>query len=234
LFISVQYPVFNPVFNPARQVQHLHHQMSNILHTLSSTFTTCACGAQTQDCTINRMAAFVDGVPTGSGQQEQHVDLGPLVGRKRGFKTKERIPLSGGIVGMVMCRDNEASPRQSLPASPSSPILSERSIKGKGRAVDEDGDLRSVITLPLEIIVEIMKELDWYSLLNIRQVRHRPCLLYDSCCCSDMQVSQCYFEIPCCEDKPIPSIRSAAHAVGAFRATAGLVLGTGIGEVGIG
>jgi hypothetical protein len=87
------------------------------------------------------MAAFVDGVATGSGQQEQHVDLGPLVGRKRGFKTKERIPLSGGMVGMVMCRDNETSPRQSLPASPSSPILSERSIKGKGRAVDEDGDI---------------------------------------------------------------------------------------------
>ena len=62
------------------------------------------------------MAAFVDGVSTGSDQQDQHVDLGPLVGRKRGFKTKERIPFSGGMVGMVMCRDNEASPRQSLPA----------------------------------------------------------------------------------------------------------------------
>ena len=56
------------------------------------------------------MAAFVDGVPTGSGQQEQNVDLGPLVGRKRGFKTKERIPFSGGMVGMVMCRDDEVSP----------------------------------------------------------------------------------------------------------------------------
>jgi hypothetical protein len=87
------------------------------------------------------MAAFVDSVPTGSGQQEHHVDLGPLVGRKRGFKTKERIPLSGGMVGMVMCRDNEASPRQSLPASSSSPNLSERSVKGKRRAIDEDGDI---------------------------------------------------------------------------------------------
>ena len=87
------------------------------------------------------MTAFVDGVPTGSGQQEQHVDLGPLVGRKRGFKTKERIPFSGGMVGMVMCSDNEASPRQSLPASPSSPILDERNVKGKGRAIDGDGDI---------------------------------------------------------------------------------------------
>ena len=90
------------------------------------------------------MAAFVDGVQTGSGQQEEHVDLGPLVGQKRGFKTRERIPFSGGMVGMVMCRENEVSPRQSLPASPSSPsspILSERSVKGKGRAIDEDGDI---------------------------------------------------------------------------------------------
>jgi hypothetical protein len=66
-----------------RKVQHLRHQMSNILHALSSTFTTCACGARAQDCTINRMAAFVDGVSTGNGQQEQHVDLGPLVAEKR-------------------------------------------------------------------------------------------------------------------------------------------------------
>jgi hypothetical protein len=87
------------------------------------------------------MAAFVDGMSTGSGQQEQHVDLGPLVGRKRGFKTKERIPFSGGMVGMVMCSDNEVSPRQFLPASPSSPILNERSVKGKGRAIDGDGDI---------------------------------------------------------------------------------------------
>ena len=87
------------------------------------------------------MAAFVDGVPTRSGQQEQHVDLGPLVGRKRGFKTKERIPFSGGMVGMVMCSDDEASPRQSLPASPSLPILNVRNVKGKGRAIDGDGDI---------------------------------------------------------------------------------------------
>jgi uncharacterized protein len=84
------------------------------------------------------MTAFVDGVPTGSGQQDQQVDLGPLIGRKRGFKTKERIPFSGGMVGMVMCKDNEVSSPRS---SPSSPILSERSVKGKGRAVDEDGDI---------------------------------------------------------------------------------------------
>jgi uncharacterized protein len=87
------------------------------------------------------MAAFVDGVPTGSGQQEQHVDLGPLVGRKRGFKTRERIPFSGGMAGMVMCRNNETSPRQTLSVSPPSPIINERSVKGKERAADGDGDI---------------------------------------------------------------------------------------------
>ena len=84
------------------------------------------------------MAAFVDGAPTGSGQQEQHIDMGPLVGRKRGFKKKEWIPFSGGMVGMVICSDNEALPRQSLPASPSS---NERSVKGKGWAIYGDGDI---------------------------------------------------------------------------------------------
>ena len=115
--------------------------MSNILHALSSTFTTCACGTRARDCAINRMAAFVDGVPTGSGQPEQHVDLGPLVGRKRGFKTRERIPFSGGMAGMVMCRDNETPPRQPLSVSPTSPIPIERSVKGKERAIDVDGDV---------------------------------------------------------------------------------------------
>jgi hypothetical protein len=29
------------------------------------------------------------------------VDLGPLLGRKTGFKTKDRIPFSGGISGWI-------------------------------------------------------------------------------------------------------------------------------------
>jgi hypothetical protein len=92
------------------------------------------------------MAAFVDVVPTEDGRQGQHVDLGPLVGQKRGFKTRERIPFSGGMAGMVMCRDNETSPRQPLPVSLSSPILNERSIKGKERAIDGDGDIEMADT----------------------------------------------------------------------------------------
>ena len=80
------------------------------------------------------MAAFVDGVPTQTGQQEKQFDLGPLVGRKRGFKTKERVPFSGGMAGMVMCEDNETSP---LPVPT---LLPERSFKGKERAIDGDCD----------------------------------------------------------------------------------------------
>ena len=123
-----------------RQVQHLRHQMSNILHALSPTFTTCACGSRAQDCNINRMTAFVDGAPTKSVQQGQRIDLGPLVGRKRGFKTREWIPLSSGMGGMVMCTEDEASPLQPLSAFSlsSSPILRERIIKGKDRGIDGD------------------------------------------------------------------------------------------------
>ncbi|KAJ3504381.1 hypothetical protein NLJ89_g7960 [Agrocybe chaxingu] len=39
---------------------------------------------------------------TRNDEQEKGVDLGPLVGRKHGFKTHERIPFSGGMDGMKM------------------------------------------------------------------------------------------------------------------------------------
>ena len=45
-------------------------------------------------------------------------------------------------------------------------------------------------TVPFEIIVEIMNQLDWHSLLNIRQVNLRRLqfsLQSSSYCCSDMQ-----------------------------------------------
>ncbi|KAG1838583.1 hypothetical protein DFJ58DRAFT_733750 [Suillus subalutaceus] len=40
---------------------HLRAQMTSILHALSSTFTTCACGARARDCVLNVMAQYVDG-----------------------------------------------------------------------------------------------------------------------------------------------------------------------------
>jgi cytochrome P450 len=34
--------------------------MASMLHALSSTFTTCACGSKAKDCALNLMAEFVD------------------------------------------------------------------------------------------------------------------------------------------------------------------------------
>ena len=94
--------------------------MSNILHALSSTFTTCACGALSKDCALTQMAAFVDGHDLGSLlRRKDHpndfdieddvpkIDIGPLVGRKRGFRTKERVPDSGGLGGMQMADEED-------------------------------------------------------------------------------------------------------------------------------
>lgn len=87
--------------NSPAQLEHLRYQMMSILHTLSSTFTTCACGAKATDCALSQMAAFVDGeLPKDSG--EGSVDLGPLVGSIRGFRTREKVPMSGGMSGVEM------------------------------------------------------------------------------------------------------------------------------------
>ena len=101
------------------EIQHLKNQMSNILHALSSTFTTCACGARARDCALTQMAAFVDGQQINVNRHRDNlqlestdslrIDMGPLVGRKRGFKTRERIPHSGGIGGMEIWREDDAS-----------------------------------------------------------------------------------------------------------------------------
>ncbi|GLB44375.1 putative SET (Su(var)3-9, Enhancer-of-zeste, Trithorax) domain containing protein [Lyophyllum shimeji] len=113
------------LFPPAHQT-HLRMQMSNILHLLSSTFPACACGAHTRDCAVRQMERFVDGLPfedprppaseaeNGEGgsrekekEKEKRVDLGPLVGARRGFRTRERVQGSGGIGGVVMCSEEE-------------------------------------------------------------------------------------------------------------------------------
>ena len=99
--------------------------MTSMLHTLSSTFITCACGSRARDCALTRLAEFVDNhtplTPSPSPpslRQENRflresdkeadrkdaelVDLGPLVGTERGFRTRERIPMSGGISGVEL------------------------------------------------------------------------------------------------------------------------------------
>ncbi|KAI0083182.1 hypothetical protein BDY19DRAFT_980344 [Irpex rosettiformis] len=114
------------LFAPARFEQY-RHQMTSMLHTLSSTFTTCACGSRARDCALNRLAEFVDGhtgtPPTpspsppssfsfshgqpveereGQRRSRTHTSLGPLIGTKRGFRTRERVPMSGGMSGVEM------------------------------------------------------------------------------------------------------------------------------------
>jgi hypothetical protein len=87
-----------------------------MLHALSSTFTTCACGSKAKDCALNLMAEFVDGrLPTSSAPLSQRhdalnggdkrpprVDLGPLIGAERGFRTREKSALNGGMNGVEM------------------------------------------------------------------------------------------------------------------------------------
>ncbi|KAG5349945.1 hypothetical protein C0989_001160 [Termitomyces sp. Mn162] len=95
---------------------HLRAQMANILHLLTSTFPACACGAHASDCALRAMESFVRASspdhshdpPTDSERRIHHrrdVDLGPLVGSKRGFRTRERVPGSGGLGGVEICDD---------------------------------------------------------------------------------------------------------------------------------
>lgn len=159
------------------KIQHIKNQMSNILHSLSSTFTTCACGALSKDCALTQMAAFVDGHDLGSlfrrkdqsnevdsDDDNTKIDIGPLVGRKRGFRTKERIPYSGGLGGMQMVADEDVlgnskgfvwdgrrykdgiSP--SLPTFVAPPLPPSPTKRGKERALanDEDAEMMDAPT----------------------------------------------------------------------------------------
>ncbi|KAK7021380.1 SET domain-containing protein 3 [Paramarasmius palmivorus] len=91
--------------------------MSHILHSLGSTFTNCACGSRARDCAVKRMKEFVE---SGPSSHEEDVDLGPLIGAKRGFRTRERIPGSGGVGGVEMVPDEEEEEIEVPPSSTSS------------------------------------------------------------------------------------------------------------------
>ncbi|KAI8996216.1 hypothetical protein BD414DRAFT_533930 [Trametes punicea] len=185
----------SPFSFPPHQIQHFRNQMTSMLHALSSTFTTCACGAKARDCALARMAEFVENqtplTPSPSppsqftkeknaarGKKSDHlngpgdslhVDLGPLVGIERGFRTRERIPFSGGMGGVEMVplptptSDAEAGPsrvhserdpstsasgrRVSFPDDLLSPPVKARRGKGKdrkGKARADDSELTEV------------------------------------------------------------------------------------------
>ncbi|RPD70189.1 hypothetical protein L226DRAFT_493158 [Lentinus tigrinus ALCF2SS1-7] len=157
----------SPFSFPPHQVQHFRNQMTSMLHTLASTFTTCACGSKARDCVLTRIAEFVENqtplTPSPSppsqftkdkhrGKAEQAVespiDLGPLIGIERGFRTRERIPFSGGMGGVELVPPSplEAGPSR-LPSGTrkvsfpddllsSSNKLKGKDRKGKGRAED--------------------------------------------------------------------------------------------------
>ncbi len=158
--------------------------MTSMLHALSSTFTTCACGAAARDCALTRLAEFVDGQipptpspsppflhfedgPRKTGNREgatdgekssssSTVNLGPLVGIERGFRTRERVPFSGGMSGVEMVRPEmngfsswgevqlaEAGPSRTGSVSArkterSILIGKDRDKKGKARATEAD------------------------------------------------------------------------------------------------
>ena len=104
--------------------------MNNILHALTSTFTTCACGSNARDCALAQMERFVNDDRLNplhqhghSGVEGEHVDLGPLIGRERGFRTRPKVKGSGGMGGVEM----SGTPAAGLEAGPS-----------RAREVDDD------------------------------------------------------------------------------------------------
>ncbi|KAH9017273.1 hypothetical protein EDB85DRAFT_2294929 [Lactarius pseudohatsudake] len=108
----------------AHHLSYIRNQMSAMLHALSSTFTTCACGSKAKDCTLNLTAEFVGGRlpvaasppsqraddPSGTDARSHRVDLGPLVGAQRGFHTREKSPLNGGMNGVEMIPGQPTGP----------------------------------------------------------------------------------------------------------------------------
>lgn len=112
------------------------------------------------------------GMPPNRAQQSTwpDADLGPLIGRKRGFRTRERVPLSGGLGGMEVVDEEGDAERQAngqrkgrtngrafvISATPETPKPSPSfklsvvspdgesrvQVKGKERAVDDDVEMR--------------------------------------------------------------------------------------------
>jgi hypothetical protein len=117
-------------------LSYIRNQMASMLHALSSTFTTCACGSKAKSCALNLLAEFVDGRlptptaplsqrpndPSGEDKRPHRIDLGPLIGAQRGFHTREKSPLNGGMNGVEMI--SYPSVRLGATADASSPLLS--------------------------------------------------------------------------------------------------------------
>ncbi|KAF7764092.1 hypothetical protein Agabi119p4_8629 [Agaricus bisporus var. burnettii] len=55
--------------------------------------------------------------PLSNNDRLLNVDLGPLIGKQRGFRTRERVPSSSGMAGVEMCT-RKGKERESLSAPP--------------------------------------------------------------------------------------------------------------------
>ncbi|KAI0248958.1 hypothetical protein BJV78DRAFT_1363231 [Lactifluus subvellereus] len=121
----------------AHHLSYIRNQMASMLHALSSTFTTCACGSKAKSCALNLMAEFVDGRlptptaplsqrPNDSSEEDKRphnrIDLGPLIGAQRGFHTREKSPLNGGMNGVEMI--SYPSVRLGATVDASTPLMS--------------------------------------------------------------------------------------------------------------
>jgi hypothetical protein len=132
--------------------------MTCMLHTLSSTFTTCACGSKSKECVLRLMEAFVDCEPPPK-PPNTHIDMGPLVGHRRGFRTREKVLFSGGLTGVEMVtlepmsRATSSSSTDSEPHGrlldgdmklppPATPTFKPSSLPSTSRKRRRDGTLR--------------------------------------------------------------------------------------------
>lgn len=91
------------------------------------------------------MAAFVDGQAA-----PKPVDLGPLIGSSRGFRTREKVPFSGGMTGVEMVPEPPPDIRRrvfSVAELASNPVPP--SVKGKERATEDHEVHRSSMVLVL-------------------------------------------------------------------------------------
>lgn len=91
---------------------------------------------RSKDCVLRLMEEFVDceRLPK---PQNAHIDLGPLVGHRRGFRTREKVPFSGGLTGVEMVTLEPMSRATSSSSTDSEP---------HGRPLDSDIQLQSTVT----------------------------------------------------------------------------------------
>ena len=95
--------------------------MQTILHSLTSTFTTCACGSRTRDCALTLMSTFVDAPSSATSTLPPHADPDPLVGHPRGFRARERIPQAAGLASAELDPSDVARAFRSDPAPTANP-----------------------------------------------------------------------------------------------------------------